>query len=128
MKKLIARFKSLFHVNDSPKNIAKGFALGTLIGMFPVPGVQLVIAVLIASILKWNKISASVAVFNTNLVTGPFIFTLNYTVGKWLLGLNPQFTIPEEFGVETLKVFLSAGGDVMYSLWFGDWFWAFPFQ
>lgn len=128
VKKILARFSSLFKVNDTPKSIAKGFALGTLIGMFPVPGIQVVISVLLASLLKWNKIAASIAVFNTNLVTGPFIFALNYAVGRWLLDLHPDFTIPNEFGVETLKLFLTAGKDVLYSLWFGGLVLGLPFS
>lgn len=82
MKNPIQLFKSVFKIEDSPTVIAKGFALGSFIGMIPIPGFQIFVAYFTAKLMKVNKKAACVAVFNTNLFTGVFIFGFNYWLGK----------------------------------------------
>jgi uncharacterized protein (TIGR03546 family) len=90
--------RRLFEINDDPKKIAHGFALGTFLGLTPFIGLQVVMAILIASLLRWNKISAGIAVFNTNLITGPFIYGISYYIGTSLLGISNRINFPEKMG------------------------------
>lgn len=80
--------QKIFKIEDSPEKIAKGFALGTFIGMTPLVGLQFIISVLIARVLHWNKIAAGIAVFNTNVITGSFFFGINYLIGNTILNLE----------------------------------------
>ena len=75
MKNPILLFKGLFKLEESPEVIAKGFALGSFIGMIPIPGFQVFVAFTVAKIMKLNKTAACVAVFNTNIFTG-YLFLL----------------------------------------------------
>ena len=121
MKTLIAKIKSqkIFTLNDSPLSIAKGFAIGSFIGMMPVPGFQVFIAFFVSSILKVNKKAACLAVFNTNVITGVFIFAFNYWLGKSLLGIENNFIFPNKIDFRFFEIILIAGKDVILSLFVG---------
>lgn len=113
-------------LNDHPEKIAKGFALGSFIGMIPIPGFQVLVSVGISSALKWNRLAAGIAVFNTNVLTGPFIFGINYLLGAKILGLNPEFKI-QSSGLEMAQQIFTAGWDVAKALWLGGLILGIPF-
>jgi uncharacterized protein (DUF2062 family) len=69
----------------SPEAIAGGFSLGIFLALTPTVGVQLVIAVFLATVLKVSRPAALIAVMITNPVTVPPIFTFNYWVGSFFL-------------------------------------------
>jgi uncharacterized protein len=109
-------FKDVFSLKDEPKVIAKGFALGSFIGMLPIPGFQLMISLGIASLLKLNKKAACIAVFNTNIASGVFVFSFNYWLGKKLLGVNPSFVIEDKLNYQFVSIIFNEGSDVFLSL------------
>lgn len=121
MRTIIAKIKSkkIFAITGSPESIAKGFALGSFIGMMPVPGFQVFIALFVSSTLKVNKKAACIAVFNTNAITGVFIFAFNYWLGKTLLGIENNFIFPDTIDFSFFKIILMAGKDVLLSLLMG---------
>jgi len=109
-------FKNIFSIKDEPKVIAKGFALGSFIGMMPIPGFQMMVSLAIASLFKLNKKAACIAVFNTNLATGAFVFSFNYWLGKKLLGVDPSFVIGGKIDIGFAADTFRAGSDVFLSL------------
>lgn len=119
MKKLILNIKSIFRLEDTPKRIAKGFALGSFIGMLPIPGLQLLVAAGLSTILKINRKAACVAVFNTNVATGAFVFAFNYWLGKELLGISPSFSMPDKIGIDFISTILEAGSEVFFAMVLG---------
>lgn len=120
MKTIRSRgISSILQLNDEPNIVAKGFALGSFIGMLPFPGFQVLISVILATLLKYNKAAAITAVFNTNLVTGVFIFAFNYWLGRNILGLDPNFTMPDKINLSFAKTIVEAGSDVFLSLLLG---------
>ncbi|WP_459210368.1 DUF2062 domain-containing protein [Aquimarina rhabdastrellae] len=116
MKNPIQIFKKLFTINDTPELVAKGFAMGSFIGMIPIPGFQVFVAYFLASVFKINKSAACIAVFNTNLLTGPFIFAFNYWLGKTILGISSSFVIPQKIELSFITTIISSGADVYLSL------------
>ena len=119
MKNPINVFKGLFKLEDSPKIISKGFALGSFIGMIPIPGFQIFVAYGISKLLKVNSNAACIAVFNTNLFTGAFIFAFNYWLGKTILGISSPFEMPKTINMQFVNTILEAGFDVYLSLMVG---------
>jgi uncharacterized protein (DUF2062 family) len=109
-------FKDVFSLKDEPKLIAKGFALGSFIGMLPIPGFQLIVSLGMATLLKLNKKAACIAVFNTNLITGAFVFSFNYWLGKKILGVNPSFIIGDKINYHFISTIFKAGSDVFFSM------------
>lgn len=116
MKNPLALFKNLFTLKDSPEIIAKGFALGSFIGMIPIPGFQVFVAFAISKLIKVNTKAACVAVFNTNLFTGVFIFGFNYWLGKKVLNISSSFKMPTSINLQFIQTILQAGADVYLSL------------
>lgn len=120
MKKIkIKGFKRLLALKGEPRHVAKGFALGSFVGMMPIPGFQMLVSLSIASVMRVNKTAAVIGVFNTNLATGAFVFAFNYWLGKTLLGLSPNFTFPDKINMSFFSTILSAGSDVFISLLLG---------
>lgn len=89
---LVRAYERFLRIRGQPREIALGFALGLFVGMTPFMGVQTVIAVPLAALLKWNKISAAVAVWFTNAATAPFIYSVTYIVGARIAGIKKAFS------------------------------------
>ncbi len=123
MKTIVLKSKmallSLFKIKGDPKRIAKGFALGSFIGMLPFPGFQVFISAGLASILRFNKTAAITGVFNTNLATGAFIFAFNHWLGKTILRFESTFSIPKRINLGFVRTVLDAGFEVFLSLLVG---------
>lgn len=117
--KLLHRFRKILKIEDSPRSIARGFALGSFIGMMPIPGFQMIVSLGIATLLKINKKSACIAVFNTNVATGAFVFAFNYWLGKKILGIQSDFQLPEKISFKFIQSILTAGIDVFMALTVG---------
>jgi hypothetical protein len=109
-------FKGLFKLQGEPRYVAKGFALGSFIGMMPIPGFQMIVSLAIASIVKVHKTAAVIGVFNTNIATGVFVFAFNYWLGTKLLGISPNFVFPDTVDMSFFNTILSAGSDVFFSM------------
>ncbi|PLX84790.1 MAG: DUF2062 domain-containing protein [Desulfuromonas sp.] len=92
----------LVRLQASPNDIAKGMALGLFIGMTPTFGFQMLIALALAVLLRENKIAAMVGVWITNPLTAPFIYGLEYEIGRVLLRL-PRPEVPVQYNYESLS-------------------------
>ncbi len=79
----------LARIKSSPDAVARGVALGVFIGFTPFFGFHILIALLFAVILQQNKIATFVGVWVTNPLTAPFIYALEYEIGRMLLGKPP---------------------------------------
>jgi hypothetical protein len=83
----------LLHTHDSPRRTALAFALGVLIGFSPVLGLHTLIGLLLAFLLRLNRVAVLVGVY----ANVPWIMAQYYAVmtaaGAWVLGtdLPPGF-------------------------------------
>jgi uncharacterized protein (DUF2062 family) len=55
-------YERFIKIRGHPREIALGFALGIFIGMTPTMGVQTPLAVFLAALFKWSKLSAGFGV------------------------------------------------------------------
>lgn len=89
LKWILLRIRPLLRLvkgfRGSPEAIAGGFSLGIFIALTPTVGVQIIIAVFLATLLKVSRPAALIAVMVTNPLTIPPIFTVNYWVGNLFL-------------------------------------------
>lgn len=74
--------KWLVRLRRSPRAIAGGFALGTLVAFTPTMGIQFIIVMFLATILNMNRPAAFVTIWITNVATVTPIYTFNYWVGS----------------------------------------------
>ncbi len=75
----------LVRLQGSSEAIARGLACGVFAGLFPFFGSQTLLAVLLAFILRANKIIAVVGPWISNPFTSVPIYAFNFHIGKWLL-------------------------------------------
>ena len=66
LKSIVRTYERFLKIRGQPREIALGFALGLFVGMTPFIGLHTVTAVPLAALLKWNKISAAVAVWSVS--------------------------------------------------------------
>jgi len=110
-ERLKEHFKEVIRIKKSPKSIALGFALGTLIAILPTFGLGIFIGLLIILIFKKiNKISMIVAF----AVWNPFVLApmaaLSYYLGDLILGSAPiveyELTFMQNFFIYTRRFLL----------------------
>jgi len=91
MKKFFQRF---IGIEDTPHKIAAGAATGIFLGVLPGPGVTA--SIVIASILRINRLAAIAGAVATNHWTTIFMFPLAAAVGCFALG-GSKANIIEQF-------------------------------
>lgn len=116
LRKIYERFVKL---RGQPREIALGFALGIFIGMTPTMGFQTPVAVFLAALFKWSKISAAFGVWITNPLTAPFIYGITYIVGSKLLGLKAPVTLSDEHTWAVIKQMVSSAPRILGTLTIG---------
>ncbi|MBI9081983.1 MAG: DUF2062 domain-containing protein [Desulfobacterales bacterium] len=116
LQKTYTRF---LKIRGTPREIALGFALGLFIGMSPTMGFQMAIAVFFAALLKWNKISAAVAVWVTNPFTAPIIYGLTYFVGAKMIGMSNNFKGLSAFDLSGLLHLIQKTPEILLAMTLG---------
>ncbi|MBI2413421.1 MAG: DUF2062 domain-containing protein [Deltaproteobacteria bacterium] len=76
----------ILRIDDPPERIARGAAIGVLMGVLPTFGVGGFLAVGLAFLLKANKAAAVLGSFIVNPLTSPFFWTLSAVVGSFIMG------------------------------------------
>ncbi|WP_374876249.1 DUF2062 domain-containing protein [Microseira sp. BLCC-F43] len=77
-------------LRGSPEAIARGAAAGVFAGWFPLIATQMAAAILLAALIKGNKIVAAAATWVSNPLTSIPIYAFNFHVGRWLLRSQEQ--------------------------------------
>ncbi|MDX9788504.1 MAG: DUF2062 domain-containing protein [Desulfobacterales bacterium] len=116
VRKLYERF---IQIRGNPKEIALGFALGLFIGFSPTMGLQIALAVFFASIFKWNKYAAAIAVWITNPLTAPFIYSFTYVIGAKLIGTGNSLNLAGNFDWNMLLQLIEKSPAIFISLFVG---------
>ena len=120
IKRSLKRFYGRFlRIRGSPREIALGFALGIFIGMTPSIGIQMALAVLMAALFKWNKLSAAAGVLITNPLTAPLIYSMNYVIGARLLELKRGYTPTPEISIGVMSHMLHNAPEIFWALLLG---------
>lgn len=87
MQKIKDFFQHFFSLDDSPHNIAGGAALGVFLGILPGEGVATTL--IVASIFKLNRASATAGVLATNMWGTLATLPLATIIGGFLFGVSP---------------------------------------
>ena len=138
LKWILLRIRPLLRLlrgfRGSPQAIAGGFSLGLFLALTPTVGVQIILAVFLATFLKVSRPAALISVMITNPVTVPPIFTFNYWVGSLFFGGPSVGEVYRHFikiaaemakfnvwevGAQ-LKAFAATGQDMLIPLVFGS--------
>jgi uncharacterized protein (DUF2062 family) len=98
----------LVRQNDEPHKVAKAAGLGVFLGIFPTFGVGAILAVLIATWVKWNRASAALGTLIMNPFFNPFFMSLSVVVGNLLVPSRFQITVESFRGGKLWSGFLHA--------------------
>ncbi len=82
-------FRWLVRLRSSPKAIAGGLALGTFLAMTPTVGIQIVLALFLATVINVNRGATIPPLWISNPLTVAPIYTLNYWLGAKFIGGPP---------------------------------------
>ena len=89
MRKILAKFKKFFLIDDTPHKVAAGFALGVFWGIMPGEGVGTTLVT--AYILRFNRLSATAGVLASNMWTTFFVLPLATIAGGFVFRVSPEF-------------------------------------
>ena len=112
-------YERFIRIRGDPKDISFGLALGIFLSISPLFGIQLIAAVFIAALLKWNKIAAATGTLISNPLTTPFIYPFAYYVGSSVMGTTTKghLVIPRD--LETAGRMLEEAPQLLLALTFG---------
>ncbi len=128
--RLIRIYRRLARSSGTAHEIALGVAAGVFVAMTPTVGIQMVLAVILATLLRANRLASLPPVWITNPLTVPIIYPFNYWLGLKIVGgpdlkafgafLKSLLTSLDEDGVvAALRLMLGTSGRLMLPLWMG---------
>jgi uncharacterized protein (DUF2062 family) len=79
-------FHSVLHADDPPHRLALGIAIGVFVTFTPTVGFQMLLAVVLAWILRANKVVGIPIVWITNPITIVPVYYTCYRIGRLILG------------------------------------------
>lgn len=111
----------LFVIKDTPQSVALGTAIGISFGFTPLFGMKVLLSLLLALVLRANKIAAvvGVALHDVVLPLRPVLYYWEFAIGYWLL-YRPERTnlsiTPEQLHLRawlTWETFASVGAPML---------------
>ncbi len=84
-------FEKFFLIDDTPHKVAAGAALGIFLGI--VPGEGVLTTLVLASIFRFNRLSATAGVVATNMWTTAAVLPFAAVIGGFLFGTDPSSLI-----------------------------------
>ena len=117
-------YKKIVSEEASPEFIARGWAIGMFYGCLIPFGLQLMLSIPTAFILKGSKVGATIGTFITNHFTIFIIYPLQCYVGSILLQNGLSYATIKEamlkvINEQTYDSLISCGTDLVYSFFMG---------
>ena len=112
-------YERFLRIRGTPREIALGFALGLFVGMSPFLGFQIAIAVFLAAVFEWNKISAAVGVWISNPLTIPVIYPVTYLLGAKVLGIEEIYAFPRTMDMAWILEMIRSAPEIISILTLG---------
>ncbi len=104
-------------LQGSPEHLARGMASGVFSGCFPLFGLQIILGVTLATLLRGNRLVAAAATWVSNPLTYLPLFAFNYQVGYWLLG---DGSISDLTTLDSWQAWMDMGTEVSSRLMLGS--------
>ncbi|MGB8328545.1 MAG: DUF2062 domain-containing protein [Polyangiales bacterium] len=83
---------NILHLDDTPHRIAWGVFIGTMIAFTPTLGIQIVLYLPLAALLRANKLSGIPVLFISNPFTAVPLYYMTWSVGAALLHPEKEVT------------------------------------
>ncbi|MBZ8179289.1 DUF2062 domain-containing protein [Oscillatoria salina] len=109
----------LRRLRGGKQKIARGLAVGVFAGFFPLFGMQTLIGVLLATLIRGNKFAAAAATWISNPLTYVPIYAFNFHVGALLLRVDESLIDIDRIGVASTDQLLELGSALISTLFVG---------
>lgn len=115
----------VLHVDDTPHRIALGVAIGIFVTWTPTIGLQMVLTIALATLLRANKFVGVPFVWISNPAT-LWLYYPNYKVGRWMLpGDYPEPDFLKAIVLtggwpERIRTFWETTSEILAPLWIGS--------
>jgi hypothetical protein len=116
----------VLHVDDTPHRIALGVAIGIFVAWTPTVGFQMILTLLLAALLRANKLVGVPFVWVSNPFTLGIIYYPNYLLGKFILQGDypePRFLNPAMVSApwwQKIQIWWQDTWNVFAPLWLGS--------
>ncbi len=107
---------TLRKLRGKPEVVARGMAVGVFASCFPFFGLQSVMGIVLAALVRGSKMSAIAGTWVSNPLTYVPILFLNFKVGQLLLGVETTYTLDNR---DSLESFLALGPKLVVTLLVG---------
>ncbi len=102
----------LIRLRSTPDQMARGLAVGVFAGMFPIVGLQMVVAIGLAMLVRGNKWLAAVGTWFSNPLTDIPILLFNLHIGRWVL----RYHYVAKIAIHSQQDLVNLGKDVLIVL------------
>lgn len=102
----------------SPRFLARGMAVGVFIGCFPFFGLQMVLSVFLAALLRGSKVLAAAGTWISNPLTSLPLYLFNYEVGRVLLGQTSS--LGRLLQLSSWQALMRTSSELIHSLMLGS--------
>ncbi len=92
----------LLRLKGQPEEVAGGVAIGVFVGMTPTVPLHTVLAVLIAYLFRKSKLAAAMGVWVSNPLFLPFVYLLDYKLGRVITRTNPPSFAVSDFSMHKM--------------------------
>lgn len=98
---------NLLKVRDTPEALARGLAVGLFFGVSFFWGFQIVLAVLVSSLMRGNRVVAAAMTAVSNPLTSFPLYSFCYLIGHLIIGGRDR--VPDFSVVHSVEGFLKIG-------------------
>ncbi len=106
-------FVRLLRLKGQPEEVAGGVAIGVFIGLTPTVPMHTILSIVVAFLLGKSKLAAVLGSWIANPFVLPFIYIMDYEVGRMITGIGKVHLVFSEF---SLSYLLDLGWEITYPL------------
>ena len=92
----------LLRLKGQPEEVAGGVAIGVFVGMTPTVPLHTILAVLIAYLFRRSKLAAAMGVWVSNPLLLPFVYLLDYKLGRMVTRTTPPSFAMSDFSIHKI--------------------------
>jgi hypothetical protein len=126
-------FHNILHLDDTPHRIAWGVFIGAMIAFTPTLGLQILLYLPIAALLRANKVSGIPILFISNPFTAVPLYYTTWSVGAAVLHPEKEVTratiktwLGASFGAKRAGSWPARAGSFGWAHWCAACSWRFP--
>jgi uncharacterized protein (DUF2062 family) len=109
----------ILRLKENPQKISRGFAAGVFAGCLPLMGLQFLVSLLFAILVRGNKITALMGTWISNPFTYVPLFLFNFKVGKLIINLLiPNYEM--ELSLDSGQKLTDLGQDITIAILLGS--------